>query len=392
MRDLTGSVGVGSAHNRIHDVALIQAMLCVARKPESGRAFSSRPWDGRFDALTGRTIEDFQEAIGISEAGSEPDRRGRIEPGGPTFLELKRAVTRQGADYARLRALPGSAMIYLEATSEELAAKLDGIRESELEDGFKSKVLELAALTYEKLGLALGGWGEMSYRRSFAEQFKVCSEGYSRAGPGESSHQFGRAVDIGFGGLRYLRPDGTIGAIADEHSFDGDLDPAQREALYGARNRIWERPPYGEGALFRIRFHDQNGRPIVDADPSHFQGFNQFESLYPGVPVVSMRRSLAEHLSLVSSMRWEATPGGYACDLGLGGEPIDVGSAAEIWSGRSTLSRDRFVVALAARGAGTEADFEAARFSLKRAFEAAERCWREWVPRSADGAQFPSIC
>jgi hypothetical protein len=273
-----------------------------------------------------------------------------------------------------LRTVPGTTFRYVEAPAAELAASLRAVQESELAPGFKAVVTRLVGETYARLGIAVRGWGALSYRRTFAQQYEALELGYSSAGPGESLHQFGLAIDVGFVGLRYLRPDGSMAVVTSDRGFDRELEKWQRDALYQARNAIWERRPFGRGPLFRIRFRDADGEPKLDTDPSHLQACNQFPSLYPD-PVLSASRSLAALLERVSGMRWAALPQRrYACDLGLGGPLLDVGTAAELWAGR-------------AAGAKLGASERAA---LKRAFEEAERRWIEWRPLDGEGQALPA--
>ena len=129
-----------------------------------------------------------------------------------------------------------------------------------------------------------------------------------------------------------------------------------------------------------------------DNDPNHYQEFNQFASLYPE-KTVDIRRSLADFLGVVSGMAWEKRSGGhYACDLGLGGSLVDVGTADQIWTGNAELTRAEHLklVNESRRAKGQAplqasevpaADFRAAFDSLKHAFEEADRRWPEWVPK-----------
>jgi hypothetical protein len=256
-----------------------------------------------------------------------------IEPDSATFSMLVEDVVSRDADYWSLRVLPDTKMVYLEMTQAEFDARLKTVTDSELQAGFKAKVIALIRKVYDEHKIALAGWGKLSYRRSFADQHSVLARGTSEAGPGESNHQFGRALDVGYVGLRYVQQNGKVAKVLDENQFDKNLHSWQISALYRARNALWERPPQGKGALFRIRM--KGG----DNDPSHFQEFNQFASLYPE-KTVDIRRSLADFLGVVSGMAWEKRSGGHlACDLGLGGSLVDVGTADQIWTGSAGLSQ-----------------------------------------------------
>jgi hypothetical protein len=277
-------------------------------------------------------------------------------------------------------------------TQAEFDERLKSVTDSKLEGAFKTKVIALVRKMYAEHKIALAGWGVLSYRRSFADQHTLFSQGTTtEAGPGESNHQFGQALDVGYVGLRLIRPNGTIRMpIINEDQFDNSVDSSQIKAIYKARNAIWEKAPQGTGTLFRIRLHGG------DNDPNHFQNFNQFSSLYPD-PTVDIRASLAAFLSGVSGFNWEKKHGGhYACDLGTGSTPVDVGTADQIWTGNATLTKHQYVRLLneARQKNGeaplhdsdvSQATFRSAYNQLKETFEEADRHWSEWQPRDSNG-------
>lgn len=422
MPTLSGSVGEGSTSNRKHDVVLVQVLLKVAKNPKSKTPFYAGILDGAYGGGTKSAIVAFQNAFslvtaakpapalvpsgaqsstGSSVAGANAgatavasalaDRPGLIQPGGATFKKLVELAIAVNADYGLLRALPDTRFVYIEMTDADLAARIKTINDRELESNFREKVIALVKKTFATHKIALAGWGDLSYRRSFADQAKVLAAGTSQAGPGESNHQFGQALDVGYVGLKFVKDNGTIGTVRNENSFDSELHGWQKTALYKARNDIWEKPPQGAGTLFRIRL---NGG---DNDPNHYQNFNQFPDLYPNDVKVDIRRSLADHLTHVSGMTWESQGGGVlACDLGLGGATVAVGSASKIWAGNASLTRHEYLKLLNAQRAKSnlpalhdadvkKADFDRAFASLKAAFETADRRWSEWVAKDATG-------
>ena len=65
MQKLTGSVGEG-ATNKIHDVALIEVMLRVARNPKTKKPYFGQDFDGKFTRQTKEAIEAFQLQYGLA--------------------------------------------------------------------------------------------------------------------------------------------------------------------------------------------------------------------------------------------------------------------------------------------------------------------------------------
>jgi hypothetical protein len=426
MPTLSGSVGEGSTSNKKHDVVLVQVLLKVVKHPKSKAPFYTGSLDGAYGGGTKAAIVAFQNAFSLvaaakpavapvpagakssignlvtgavagavagamAVASAFADKPGLIQPGGATFKKLVEQAIAVNADYGLLRALPETKFAYIEMTDADLAARIKTLTDKELESTFRDKVLALVRKTFTTHKIALAGWGDLSYRRSFADQAKVLAAGTSQAGPGESNHQFGQALDVGFVGLKYIKDNGTIGTVRNENNFDSELHGWQRVALYKARNDIWEKPPQGTGTLFRIRL--KGG----DNDPNHYQNFNQFPDLYPDDVKVDIRRSLADHLTHVSGMTWESKGGGtLACDLGLGGATVDVGSPSKIWAGNAGLTRHEYLTLLNAQRARSKlpalkdsdvkkADFDKAFASLKAAFEAADTRWSEWVAKDSSG-------
>jgi peptidoglycan hydrolase-like protein with peptidoglycan-binding domain len=399
MPKLTASVGIAPAGNRKHDIALIQTMLRVVINTKTKKAYYPFTIDGTAGKGTNSAINDFQLAFSLAAKGTPAagaDKLGIIAPDGPSFKKLVELAITVNADFDDLRVLPDTKMVYLAMSDKDLADKLKLIDDSNLEDSFKKDVRALIQAMFDTHRIALAGWQKLSYRRSFADQHKVFAAGTSNAGPGESNHQFGRALDVGYVGLRYLRmADASVTIVKSDVTFDQELTTDQITALYEARNVIWERPPKGKGTLFRIRLHGK------DKDPNHYQAFNEMEGMYPD-PLVSTPRSLADFLSKVSGMKWEtmsvqgAAHMHYACDLGLGGDKIDVGMADEIWTGNATLTKAKYLTLLNAARIKQQppapklteapaAEFEAAFKSIKEAFVTADNRYKEWEPHDSSG-------
>ena len=141
----------------------------------------------------------------------------------------------------------------------------------------------------------------------------------SEAGPGESNHQFGQALDVGYVGLRLIRPNGTIQKSSMKTSsiracFLGKSQPYTRH-----RTRLGEGTAR-DGDVFRIRMHGGNN------DPNHFQNFNQFSSLYPD-PTVDIHASLVAFLSGISGFNWEKNTAAITLRPGDGIDAGGLGTA-----------------------------------------------------------------
>src|SRR5262245_9746495 len=230
MQKLTGSVGDG-ATNKIHDVALIEVLLRVAKNPKTKKPYFGHNYDGKFNKQTKDAIVAFQREYGLASSStsgstsgsSSSEKLGVIEPDSASFSMLVEHVVAQNAAYWRLRVLPDTKMVYLEMTQAEFDERLKTVTDSELQADFKKKVIALIRQMYTDHKIALAGWGKLSYRRSFEDQHKVLARGTSEAGPGESNHQFGRALDVGYVGLQYVQPNGKIGKVINENQFDKHL-------------------------------------------------------------------------------------------------------------------------------------------------------------------------
>ena len=75
---------------------------------------------------------------------------------------------------------------------------------------FGTNVAAVINRIFDSYGIATGVCANGD-RRTFQTQYQLLTSGrnVTHAGPGESNHNFGQAVDLGFEGLRWLRADGT---------------------------------------------------------------------------------------------------------------------------------------------------------------------------------------
>jgi len=320
-----------------------------------------------------------------------------------SFQKLVNDAVRVKPDWTRLRALQitkPTKFLYLEMERVELDKALTEIKDSALYDDFKKSVVDLVNAVYLKHGIVLKGWStEKSYLRSFKAQHQALQEGSSQAHPGEGLHNFGYAIDVGYVGLVVILDNGDAWRISSEGNFDklATLHGYPRQdALFDARNDIWEASPKGRGKLFRIRLH--GGK---DNDPNHFQGYNQFSNLYPNDGCVSMSRSLEEHLNNVASpdgeeWTWKALKNHlYATDLGWDIDPIEVGTADELSQGQPRLTKAQYLAARNAplkkekkpllKAADVASEYDDDIKALKNAFKKAEDAWEDWEALKEDG-------
>ncbi|MCX6609131.1 MAG: hypothetical protein NTV52_36820 [Acidobacteria bacterium] len=323
---LPAAVGEGAA-NAPEDVTLLQAMLRVVKGP-GGRPYVSFRMDGELGAGTKLALAAFQRDNKIVESP--------VKPEGPTWTALRAALP--GA-YAGLRVLPGSRIVYFEATAAEAAKSIYEIESyGEFETGFQKQIVEMVRRMYEEhrivLWITLTGW-----RRAFGTQATI-SRRASWAGPGESTHHYGRACDLGFRDFRWMDAGGMVRTDTDWlEKMSRELGPASWK-MWKARDTI----AFSLG-LFKIAWEGVHLQAVEDER-------------------VNNARSLVKLLEKTGGMKWEVETKGrvahYRCDLGRGKGMVPVGTAQEIWTGRALVGD------------------AAMRKALREEFEKAERNWRAW--------------
>ncbi|MEE4450197.1 hypothetical protein [Novosphingobium resinovorum] len=368
MQQLSNSVGTNGT-NLPHDSALVQAMLFASRRPAVFDPLQARYVsiiDGNFGAGSRTALQLYQNenvfvdpqsgrSIQVANATA-----GTVAPGDATSAAFARTVE---GDFREVRALTGSKVPYIAATAATRDAAIQAARGEAFQATFLESVVTLINTMFDRHAIVLSVCRQGG-RRTFQEQYALFTNGenVTNAGPGESNHNYGQAVDIGFSGLRWVRPDGTIqaGETSWLHRLTAQPQGAAKALVY------WDE-------LRNVGMHDPvNLHRGPAGDRPHLQAWND--------AVVSMRRSLAEHLSRVSGMRWAVAPGGYRCDFGRG-TMVSVGSAAQIWARSGPVGND----VLAAAGFGgpnpnTLAHITEVRNRLRGAFDTAETRWVEWRP------------
>lgn len=357
MPQITASVGDG-ATNKTHDVALIQAMLRIV-KDAKGAPYLAAPYDGSYGDVTKNAILAFQtdhaKTIEAGEKGKE--KLGVVEPGAKSIAVLSAALP---ATHSALRVVPNTKTVYLEGSAADAKASATAIRaDTGFEATFKTLLAKLVDTMYadHKIVLKLTPTGR---RRTFAQQ---AAEVNTKAGPGESNHNFGRASDIGFKGFEWIQGDGTIKKDADWLNALETTSAAKANALWDARDAIAKTIP-----LYRLQF-----------ERVHLQMYDQ--------ATFSNINSLVKLLNTVGKTKWAA---GYKSDFGLGGALYAVGTAKQVWAGTATVSKANLAAALTANEAKKskklfkEADITAKQIAdmqkaLKADFEAADTNWIKWV-------------
>ncbi len=351
MPDITDSVGEPGAANKVHDVALVQAMLRVVKNAKSS-PYLAGEYDGVYGGHTKTAIVDFQtDQKLIVKDGTE--KLGVVSKGGPTLAKLSALVP---AQYQTLRIMENTKTVYLESSAADTATSKAAVVTATLEPGFQTKVGQLVQLMFDQHKITL--WlAKDGARRTFAEQ---AAQTKTFAGPGESNHNFGRAVDIGFKNFNWVQGNGTIKQDADWLNALEAVSAAKANAFWDARDAIALKTV----GLFRLQF-----------ERVHLQAFDD--------STVSTPRSLAKLLNTVGKMKWEPQ---YKCDLGYGGALFFVGTAKQIWAGNAVVTKTMIAQAMSAKlkKVVKDAEIKAQQLNdmkkaLKADFELADQGWLKWV-------------
>lgn len=374
MQSIKGSVGDGGANNA-SDVALVQAILQKVRRPATpGQPAGPylKSYDGNCGPVTKKAIRDFQtDYVFVSAARNQSvavanATAGQIKPQDATWKKLLALVP---AAFANLRVLPGGKTVYLQASAEDLQAKLVASGSLTFAPAFRIKVRNCINQIYTLHGIAAGVCAKGD-RRTFQEQYALWLQGpgITSAGPGESNHNFGMAVDLGFAGLRWLHADGEVDV--NETSWLHHLakrSSAECLVFWAALRAV------GTGAAVGAFRGPESDRP-------HLQNWNDAN--------VSMVARLAALLQASGTMKWSYAQGNYRSDLGLGGAQFAVGKAAHIWNLNAALSPANLTQARAAAAAAkkgpapppaTAQDVTAMRLALRKEFELADANWQNWT-------------
>jgi len=391
MQSLSGTVGERGANAR-HDTALVQAILVATRRPADLDPRQARyldTIDGDCGERTKRALRQFQNdrvflgSGGLTSQAVPGAVAGLVGPGDPTWTALVAAVP---AEFADLRVLTGSKTVYVAATADARDEAVRQLVQLTFQAAFRASVERLIARIFDKHAIVCSVCRDGD-RRTFQKQYELLTSGrgVTSAGPGESNHNFGQAVDLGFKGLRWLRENGAV--VESETWWLHELDPQQRAG--------------GEARIFWTMLRDMGAQGGLHPGPAddrpHLQAWSDVG--------MDMASRLAAHLTRVGRMRWGGTRQRYQCDLGFGGRLFDVGSAAQIWSRQATINEFTLTQArtqpaaqpaLSAPGGfrygggpqaapravappATALDVIAMRDALRADFDAADREWQQWT-------------
>jgi peptidoglycan hydrolase-like protein with peptidoglycan-binding domain len=407
MPDIKDSVGQGGL-NKGHDVALVQALLQIVKNAK-GHSYLTAGYDGAYGNVTKQAIVAFQKDQKLLPALTPPagqavqppppvqgpkaavpavlpaavvvgaqapagaaaapaakvvtEKEGFIAPGGPTMQKLNSLLP---LEYKGLRIVAGTKLVYWPGSAGAASDSAKAIRaDAGLEGIFRENVAKLVELLYQRheIVLSLPPTGGL---RTFQKQYELATQPDppTGAGPGESNHNFGLAVDIGPRGFKWLAS--NLIAKTEAGWWLGDLSnssPAKFMEMWGVRNQI----AFSELGMFPS---------ALAGDHVHVQKFSDAN--------VSMSRSLAHLLNQVGAMKWQFGGGQYKCDFGLGGAFYPVGIAERVWEGNGAVTKEVLEKAYKAvnkKDAVTPAAVTEMKAKLKADFVTAETKRFQWQPK-----------
>ena len=347
MTEITSPVGE-SGENASRDVILVQAMLQAITNAE-GKPYHDSRYDGIWGPITRVAIVAFQTDYGLSEVDY-----GHVTRNSET---LRRMIELLPSDRRDMRVLPGTRIVYLAASQQQINEGKASVGSAKFKPGFETKVRNLITDMYKVHAIALAVGKQDGSYRSFQKQVDV---GSTNVGPGESYHNYGLAADVYIYPLQFIKPDGT--------QMDGGKStlPNLRTFNFPAWVQFWEK---------RNKIARNHGLfPIKGDDRVHLQGDHG----------KSIGRSLVALLNRHGTMKWEfrgGPPNVYGCDLGLGGKLVLVGRALEIWRGWANVTTNAIAGALGVNY--SQVDPNAAqklKQALRDEFKWAQDHWLDWKP------------
>ena len=308
--------------------------------------------------LTKVAIEQFQAAQKLTPATGK-DGKTLLGVGGPTIQKLNAMLP---ATHKDLWLIEQSNTFIPALAADATAGHVAVMTVLQADATFRHKVAKAVRQVYQdyKLALTVAPQGG---RRTFAEQ-AVIPFGKTTVGPGESNHNFGRAVDLVFRNLRWLKGDGTI--VTDTPW----AEQLEKQKGVAAADRIWNARdvPIKAAGLFVIAV------TRTFRDRPHVQSFDP--------KAVNMGNALAALLNTVGTFKWAnqgGSPRQYSSDLGLGATQVNVGTARARWD----LQMSPLLMSAAAIGVNA-AFFTTAYVLLQKAlksnFELADQHFLKWKP------------
>lgn len=342
MPDIKDSVGDGGT-NAVHDVAMVQLMLQAVKDAKNTPYFNA-DYTGTYADTVKNAIIAFQKDQKLlpppptagAKVPANAEKQGLIAKNSQTLAKLNAAVP---AKYAKATIIANTKTIYLAmdaAIAEGSAKAINGKPDMDLTFRGNAAKLVNQVFAQHKIALTIPGSG---WHRTFAQQAAL-SPAVTGAGPGESNHNYGQAVDIGFNELNWVEGNGDI---VQTDYWLAKMPTAKSLPFWTARNKI------ATGLnIFPTHF---------PGDLIHLQAFDDAN--------VGYANSLASLLNVVSkTLKWEAVPGHpnqYNNDYGLGGAKFLVGTAREIWAGNALIKKADLATALNAKLA-KDAKFDVLKF------------------------------
>jgi hypothetical protein len=345
---------VGGPASPVEDIAMIQLMLKVI-KDSKGTPYLGVNYSGVWNSDTKDAIVRFQKDhqliappppaavkgvapakgagadggvkaaadAGAPAAAKIYDKQGEVAPKSATWQKLSRMLP---ATYADAMVYPGNKTVYLPGTAADAKTSATSIQTAPLLDIlFAAKAADFVTQFFAQTKIVIKATNATTgLRRNFQSQMTV----KSMAGPGESNHQWGRAADIGFGGLRWVGGDGTVHT---ENPWLDTKDASKKMVMPEAkRQEFWK---LHEIVFTRVGLHPTT----MAGDEAHVQSYAD--------GTASMSRSLASLLNQTGAMKWEGfrsgikgQPNQYKTDFGLGGLKVAAGSAKQIFGGNAVIN------------------------------------------------------
>jgi len=335
LHPLTAAVGQ-SELNRKHDVALVQAALKLI-KDKHGKPYLHGTIDGVASGGTFGAIGRFQADNGGDVIA------GTLAPRSSTFDALKANLPAG----TRLATIPDHKIVYRAATDNDLAeAQLQVAFETKFNPAFREALRQLNAAFYaaDRLVLAIAPKGGY---RTFQEQYVESNDPHrSKAGPGESNHNWGNGCDFGFYQFAFLSEHGVW--HNESPWLSNRLMPKNAPGTLGLP--FWKR---------RNSFFANRGLypSKLKGDFVHVQAFND--------DIISMPSSLADLMSReADNCYWSAQGQHYRATLVFQDEQqYRVGTARQIWNLEAPIAHADLAAVLEAgrqlrNDVGFESDLE----------------------------------
>ena len=370
---IRGSVGTTGTNDK-GDVAVVQAYLRLLKHGNS--PFLNGTIDGVFGKKTKAAISAFQACHSPTNRSAQ----GSIKLGDGTVAAIERVSL---AKLGRLRSLPGIAVVYKEASTSSVANSKRQISNLELDASFKLLVIQLVERMHRSHGLTLGVTRDGG-RRSFQDQADIKFSATS-AGPGESNHQWGHAVDLGFAGLEFYDRSAKL------HKDNWWLSRLQRTGhrnamgFWDARNKI----------ATNIGIDNIGANDLIHLRSRTSGSANGARSL---IALLDKQSKWSWSRTHVKKTIGSNTFNTFNCDLG-GHTKVDVGNTREIWAGKATVTKAKLLasgwkkagpatggpalgaIASASSTASiTDADVADVKQRLQKILISADADWKSWTP------------